>query len=271
MYPVLISIGPFQLLTANVLTAIGLLVSGYVFWKKGKEEHYSEAQLFDGFLLSMLFGFFVGRLAYIGLHFDQFGRDMLKWLDVVSHPGTQALIGLIGSTLYLARFSIKKKWDTYEILDFWSLAMAINMIFRYMGFFFSGTAFGKQTNLPIGLIFPGVIEKYHPSQLYFVAFYIALYFFLSWSEYRYRTFEWYRAGKKTAQTGFLLSSFIIMSSLFSLVMLFVQMPQLVFWGVGIDAYVYISGFIFGLIMLFKRSGRSFLPAKKKKIVASNVK
>lgn len=247
------------------MSVIGFFVSAFVFWRKGKEEHYPEIQLFDGFLLSTLFGLLVSRLGYIATHTAQFGWDFFKWLDVVSQPGTHELIGLIGTSIYLYRFALKHKWDVFEILDFWALSLAIGSIFKYIGYFLDGSLFGLPTNLPWGMVFPGVFEKSHPTQLYAAIFFSLLFVFLSWVEYRYRTFEWYRSGKKSAKTGFLLSSFIISVASFYFFMTVVQTPEFTIGELVLDRWIYLLFLVLGVGMLLRRADRSLLPDRKKRL------
>ncbi|MFZ5376765.1 MAG: prolipoprotein diacylglyceryl transferase [Patescibacteria group bacterium] len=263
MWPVLFKLGFFELRTYSLFASMAFLFSGFVFWRKGREEHYSELQLFDGFLLSSVFGLLIGRLGFIWLNFERFGWDLLKWIDLIGNPGSHLLLAMLGSFLYLARFAINKKWDVFEILDFWSLSYALNLLFQYLGYFFDGGIFGTETKLPWGIVFPGVFEKHHPVQLYFASFYFVLTLFLSRVEYRYRTFDWYRAGKRSAQTGFLLSSFLIAVGFFSFLMSFIKLPELIWMDVPLDSWIYLVIFLFGLLMMWKRSGRNFLPSRKK--------
>ena len=56
MWPTLISIGTFRLQSLTVLAVVALFFTAFVFWRKGKEEHYETVELFDTFLISGLFG-----------------------------------------------------------------------------------------------------------------------------------------------------------------------------------------------------------------------
>ena len=137
------------------------------------------------------------------------------------------------------------------------------MIFIYLGFFLDGSYAGQLTSLPWGIVMPGTFEKSHPVQLYFVLFFIFLFRYLVRVEYRYRTFAWYRQGKKTAQSGFLLSMFVIFTSFFYLLMTPIALPSMVIAGQMIDPLVYFLSFFFGLRLLFIRSGRTLSLRKKK--------
>lgn len=255
MWPLLFAWGPFQLRTLNIFLLLAFFLTAFVFWRKGREEHYPEDQLFDGFLLSGIAGFIFGRIGFIVTHFDQFGFNVWSWLDLISKPGLLTLAAMIGAGWYLFRFAAHKKWDEFEILDFASLALSSGLILVNIGLFFDGSSFGMPTTLPWGVVFPGVVEKHHPVQLYFAVFYLLLSLYLGWSEVRYRTFEWYRAGKNSAQTGFLLCMFLILSGLFSLGMSLLKPAVVVIAGLSLDPFIYGLFVVVGVILLLQRSNR----------------
>lgn len=269
MWPIIFSIGQFELRTFSLFAFLAVFFGGYFFWKRGREEHYSEMELFDGFIVSLLFGFFLGRLFYIFLNIDQMGMNLIRWVDIFSYPGTNSVVMYVSAAIYMYRFSLKKNWDVFEVLDFGVGAFTLSQLFVWLGLFLDGTGFGTQTNLPVGMIFPGVFEKHHPLQLYFTIFYFALFVYLSQVEYKYRTFQWYRHGKKTAQTGFLTSVFFILLGLFSFLMSFISLPTFVVSGIRLDFIFSILAFLFGLLLLGLRSGRistKFFGKRNKKIL-----
>lgn len=255
MWPVIFSLGRFELRTASVFLFLGVFFGAYVFWKRGKEEHYSEMDLFDSFLASLLFGFFLGRLAFIFFNIEQLGVNLIKWLDIFSYPGVNMTILFMAAGIYLYRFSLKKRWDVFEVLDFSVGAFSLSQFFIWLGLFFDGTGFGVKTNLPVGMIFPSVFEKHHPVQLYYLIFYLGLFIYLVRVEYKYRTYAWYRHGKKTAQTGFLTSMFFVFFGLFTFIISFFSLPSFVVGGVRLDFFLSLFSLLFGLFLLGLRSGR----------------
>jgi len=255
MWPVLFSLGRFELRTINIFLFLAFFFGAYVFWRRGREEHYSEMDLFDGFLLSLLFGSFLGRLAFVFFHIEQLGINVIKWLDIFSYPGTNLSVLFLGAGIYLYRFALKKRWDVFEVLDFSVGAFSLSQVFIWIGSFLDGTSFGVKTNLPVGIVFPGVFEKHHPIQLYYIIFYLALFLYLVRVEYKYRTYSWYRYGKKTAQTGFLTSMFFIFFGFFNLIISFFSLPSIVISGIRLDFILSIFALLFGLFLLGLRSGR----------------
>jgi prolipoprotein diacylglyceryltransferase len=246
----------------NLFLVLAFLFSGFIFWKRGKEEHYKEEVIFDGFLLTGIFGVLAARLGFIILNPNIFGLSLFKWLDFMSYPGFNGVIGLIFMALYLYRFAKKNKWDGYEILDFWSLASSLGLAILHIGLFFDSGSFGVVTKLPIGVIFPGSFEPRHPVQLYYALFYFALFAYLQWSEWQYRSFEWYRYGKKTAQTGFLLAMTMILAGIGQVLLSFLKQTPVMAFGVNLELVTGFLAFILGIIILYLRSGRE-LPFFKK--------
>lgn len=250
MLPTVFAIGPFALKTMMLFMLLAVLTAGFIFWKKGKEEHYDEYELMDCFLRSMFVGLVVGRIGYVVHSIQTLGFSPLAWIDIFSHPGIHLLSAVIGGAFTLYRCARQRKWDEYEVLDFWSIGVATGLSIMYLGLFFDGTAYGAETQLPMGVLFPGLFVKHHPLQLYLMGIFIIISIFLSRVEYRYRTYEWYRAGKKAAQTGFLISFFVILSALALLITSFFALRN--------DPVPYLSQLeyvlllIFGIVVLMRR-------------------
>ncbi len=265
MWPTIINIGFFRLQSLTLLAILALFFTAFIFWRKGKEEHYETAELFDAFLLSGFFGVIIGRLAFVLFHWHLFSENWMLIFNIAKSPGNEPLLALSAAAIYLYFLAKKRKWDPFEVLDFWVTAISLGMIFIYFGFFLAGSYAGQLTRLPWGVVIPGTFEKSHPVQLYFVLFYSFLFNYLLRVEYKYRTFDWYRCGKKTAQSGFLLSMFLILTGLFYLMMSMLTLPGMVIQGKVLDPFIYILVLLFGLILLFYRSGRSLKSNKKRSI------
>ena len=265
MYPILLQLPFLQIKTLTVFAFLALFFSAFIFWRKGKEEHYDLYEVFDAFLLSLIFAFVLGRFIFVGMNWSQFSGNPFLIFDLVNKQGNEIFLALSFSVWYLYRYASKRKWDAFEILDFWATAMSLGLALMYLGFFFDGSYGGRFTNMPWGVVFPGSFEKTHPVQLYFFFFYLALFWYLSRMEYQYRTFEWYRKGKKTAQSGFLLSNFLILLAAFYLLTSFLRLPSVVVATVNLDPFFNLLLLLLGLGLLFSRSGRSLHLSRRKNI------
>lgn len=262
MLPILFELPFFQLKSLTLLAFLATFFSAFTFWRKGREEHYNTFDIFDAFLLSGFFGLIVGRLIFVVFHWASFSQNIFAIVNIIDKPGNEPLIVLTAAVIFLYRYAVKAKWDAFEILDFYVTAISLGMIFVYAGFFLDGSYGGTFTKLPWGIIVPGTFEKTHPAQLYSLVYYLLIYFYLSRVEYVYRTLEWYRSGKKTAQSGFLFSTFLIFTALFHLLTGPIRLPGIFLGGVVLDYFIYLAMLIFGLILLYRRSGRSFNFFKK---------
>lgn len=262
MLPVLFSIGPFEFRTINIFFVVAFLLAGFVFWRRGRDEYYEEDELFDGFVIAIISGFILARVGFILINLDKFGFDVVKWLDVFSIPGLNAFFGAVGGTLSLARFAAKKNWDVFEILDYWSQTLALALSILWLGAFFEGVGFGNATKMPWGIVFPGVFDKHHPAQLYATVAYIALFIFLSRLEYTYRLYEWYKAKRKSAQSGFLFSVFLICHGLINILLSSVMPPVWLWQGIHLGVVSNVFIIFVGGVFLYFRSGRT-LPFLKR--------
>lgn len=247
----------FSMVFLPIFAILGLFASAFFFWKKGREEHYDEGVFFDVFLLSVICGYLAGRASFIALNFSQFSVFLVRWLDSVSYPGFNLTVAVCTSAIVVYYYAQKYKWDIFEVLDFWVLAASVGLSVYSIGLFFAGVGYGYPTSLPWGVIFPNLLEPHHPLQLYGVIFYLALAIYLSKVEYSYRTFEWYRYGKKTAQTGFLTAIFIIATAVFLSLMSFLRLPALVLFSISIDRVLALALCFVGGLFLYLRSGRPF--------------
>ena len=115
-------------------------------------------------IISMLLG---GRIGYVIFYnFEYYLSnpfDILKiWEGGMSFHG--AMIGIILGTYW---FSIKKKIQTFFLLDVVAFVAPIGIFFGRVANFINGELIGKTTNVFWGVIFPNIDNKIrHPSQLY---------------------------------------------------------------------------------------------------------
>jgi len=116
--------------------------------------------------------------------------------------------------------------------------------------------------LPIGINFPNIFDKRHPVQLYFAILFLLLFIFLSWVEKRYRFFEWYKAGKYSAQSGFIVGVTVMGYGLIHLVLTPLHAQELVIMSIRLDIFLHILLLFVGFFILYVRSGKSNFGKKK---------
>jgi prolipoprotein diacylglyceryltransferase len=256
MWPVLVSIGKFELTTMSVFGFMAIWLFGFVLWRKAREEHYPEDEVFDSFIISTVAGLIAGRVAHLVLNFPTFGWDPLAWIDVIGRPGAHFAIGALVAGWYFYTFAKKNRWDAFETLDFWVLALTATQAWLSLGTLVAGIGYGLPTKLPWGWVFPGVFEPHHPLQVYWLVTYILLWWYLARVEYKYRLFAWYRAGKSSAQAGFLTATYVIVISVMTLVWAIVSIGAT--WrGLRLDVITAGVGLVLGAVLMWMRSGQTW--------------
>lgn len=263
MFPILFEVGPVKFYTYTIFMVVAFFTGVYVFWRKGREEHYQEDELFDALLKALFWGIIWSRVGFVVLHIDFFGIQPLNWINIFDFPGFSALFGILAGGWSLFKSARRQKWDEYEILDFGVLGLTFAIAVLWLGSFFSGAEVGTATTLPWGVQFPNVFDRRHPLQLYGFVAYLLLFIYLFWAESRYRTFSWYRAHKDSAESGFLFCIFCIFWGLIGTVLWFFSPTQVSFYGVPVEPVIRLAIVFFGCIKLFQRSGRTFSLRRQK--------
>ena len=240
-----------------VFVFLSWLTVGFIFWRKGRQEHHNEYLLFDVFLQASLAGLVLSRVVYILFHLSEFGWNIFAYFDLMNRPGLSLMAFGLGSIVVLFRFAKQRDWDNFEILDFWVLALSAGMVMLALGWFIAGVNFGHPTTMPWGVNFEGVFDKRQPTQLFTAVTFLLLLFTLSRVEYKYRTFKWYKAGKSSARSGFLFAFYLIAGGAYWFLISFFKIPQLEVMGRGVDWLVGLGVSITGLVILMNRRGRVF--------------
>lgn len=255
MFPLLLSVGSVYLKTVYLFFALAVFVGGMVFWKKGKEEHYDEFLLLDGYLQAGFVGVIGAKIGFWLLLAAKANWYPESWGALLQTSGFLGVSGIVAGSWWIVRFSKKQKWDAFELLDYWTVSLVASVSILWVGFLFDGTGYGNPTSVPWGMTFAGVFEKHHPVQLYAAVLYMVLWWILSKLEYVYRTFEWYKSRKKSAQTGFLVSIGLLGHAVIGLLLKPFLPPQYLLMNVVIDSWLYIGIAIMSLCLLWLRSGR----------------
>lgn len=274
MFPVIFSFGPLTVYTFNIFLIIGAVIAAFLFWKRAHTEHFEDDEVFDVMIISSVMALIISRIIYIVTHLTTVFMNFEQWIAALTKPGFDELTALLAGIWYVWFLSKRKKWDAYELADFSAVAVCFLLVFIWIGRFFAGTFLGDVTTLPIGVTFPNVFDSRHPSQLYFAASFFIVYIILVIIEKKYRFFQWYRAGRHTANSGFVLAVFLFFYGLIHLAFALVDLQQIVVAGIRLDLFFYILIMMYGIGLLFWRSGLNTFGKKKwgaKSVVADNGK
>lgn len=146
--------------------------------RKGEMVGYSQETILDLFILIFFGALIGGRIGYVLFYnLDAFMRAPLSiflpydfargiWIGIsgMSYHG-----GLIGAVIALLYFSRKKRASFWVAADFMALAAPVATFFGRLGNFFNLELYGRITERPWGMVFPGALPQgalRHPSELY---------------------------------------------------------------------------------------------------------
>lgn len=181
--PVALSIGPLKIHWYGLMYLLGFLA----FWWLGRirarraDTVASPEDIGDMLFYGMLGVVLGGRIGYILFYnLGRFLDDPLMFFRVWE-GGMSFHGGLLGSIVAIWFFQRKKGWGFWRTMDFGAPLVAPGLFFGRIGNFINGELWGRVTDFPIGMVFPGAGPlPRHPSQLYEAALEGAVLFVLLW-------------------------------------------------------------------------------------------
>lgn len=182
--PVLLHIGPLQVRWYGLMYVLGFLAVYLLVKQQLKQISFARLQEhFENLNMVLIISIIIGgRLGYVLFYnLDYYLAHPLEipatWSGGMSFHG--AAIGLIVSGLWYCR---KKKIEFWKAADIYIVTIPIGLMLGRLGNFINGELFGRPTELPWGMIFPGggPVPR-HPSQLYEAICEGLILFILLWS------------------------------------------------------------------------------------------
>lgn len=167
--PVIFSIGPLQIRWYGLMYVLGfiatlILVKHQIrkFGFKKLEVHFENLNLV--LIISLVLG---GRLGYVlfynlPYYLKNPGEIIATWQGGMSFHG-----GLLGLVFGAVIFCRRKKLNFWRTADFYAVTIPIGLGLGRLGNFINGELYGRVTDMPWGMVFPGggPLPR-HPSQLY---------------------------------------------------------------------------------------------------------
>lgn len=167
--PVLIRIGPLAVRWYGLMYLLAFGVGYLVIRGLGRRRNVPMADTTASDLLfhAMLGVILGGRLGYVlfynpGYYLRHPLRIFAVWEGGMSFHG-----GLLGVVAAVLIFSYRKRLPVLLVADIMAAAAAPGLFFGRIGNFINGELWGRVTDLPWGMVFPGAgSAPRHPSQLY---------------------------------------------------------------------------------------------------------
>ena len=221
--PVLLHLGPLHVRWYGLMYVLGFIASFFLVKQQLKRFKFNELhEHFDNLNIVLIISIILGgRLGYVLFYnLPYYLQHPLEipatWSGGMSFHG--AAIGLIAGGLMFCRW---KNIDFWKTADIYVVTIPIGLGLGRVGNFINGELFGKPTDLPWAMIFPGggPIAR-HPSQIYEAILEGLVLFLILWF-FRKRPWQ----ANSFWPHGSLLALFLTMYGTFRFIVEFVREPD----------------------------------------------
>ncbi|NTS76441.1 prolipoprotein diacylglyceryl transferase [Catenovulum sp. SM1970] len=167
--PVIFSIGPISLHWYGFMYLIGFIGAWYFAnrWVEHENTPWNKEQISDLLFYGFLGVIIGGRLGYVFFYqFDSFIDDPLYLLKIWT-GGMSFHGGFLGVLAAFYFFAHKTSTRFFQVADFIAPLVPIGLGAGRIGNFINAELWGRTTDVPWGIVFPGAGDlPRHPSQLY---------------------------------------------------------------------------------------------------------
>ncbi len=167
--PVLIRIGPLELRWYGLMYVVSFAAAYFLIRSMAKRKNLplskdDIADLIFGLALGVILG---GRIGYILFYNLSYYLENPLKLFAIWEGGMSFHGGLIGTVLATIYFTRKKKVTFFQLADLCAPVAPVGLFLGRLGNFINGELYGRITDVPWGMVFPGGGNApRHPSQLY---------------------------------------------------------------------------------------------------------
>jgi len=250
--PEIVRIGPLAVRWYGMMYLVGFgasyLLVGRQIKKKGLPfaEDFVES-LYTYLILGLLLGARLGYVVFYNpLHYLSHPLDIVA----VWHGGMSFHGGLIGTALAGLLFCRQVKADFWATADLIVVPAPIGLALGRFGNFINGELYGRVTDAPWGMVFPGGgPQPRHPSQLYEIFLEGVVLFIVMWA-----------IKDRAFRPGVLASVFLILYGTFRFVVEFFREPDaqlgyVLFNFITMGQVLSASMIVIGLCILFPRKAK----------------
>ena len=254
MYPIIFKIGWFELRSYGLLLMIAFLIGIFLTKKFAAQKGIKGETVLDMSVIIVISSLVGSRFLYVIFHLNEFKG---KWLDIINPfhgegafgiAGLSMMGGIVFAVVSCYIFLKVKKVDFYKIADATAPAIALGIFIVRIGCFGQGCCFGKECDLPWGVVFPtdsvaGSVYHgvhIHPTQLYSSIGGLIIFLILLFLK------------KQNLRDGFLFFYFVILYSTMRFFMDFVRYYEeevIVFAGLTVNQTICIAGILFAVISM----------------------
>jgi hypothetical protein len=168
-------------MSLGILRVIGIIVFLYLVWRNLRDD-YDNQKLISYSWMALLGFLVVGRLAFGLIHWGIWNNNFADWISVWSKPGMSYIGGYLGLVLMTW---INCKRNQYKFFAFLEDVLKPTLV---LSWFLLADEYWQ--------------SKFDIKVLIYMAMLVVIYFISGFLKKKYRSFVWYKSGKK----GFVLLS-----------------------------------------------------------------
>ena len=235
MYPVLFSVGGFEITSFGVMVALGALAGAWLFGRELEARGLGYASSLA--ITGLIAGLAGAKLLWTVEHFgEEPTLDLLTSRGGLSWFG--GLVGGVGVGLLVVRY---RRWPLVALLAAAAPAVAVGQLLGRIGCFLVGDDYGLPTSLPWGVAFPEGVPPtnvpVHPTQIY-EALFLGL---LAWLLVRWR--------RQGLPDRLLLARYCVLAGGFRFALEFVRVNVRVAAGLTVAQYASLALVAAGFVLL----------------------
>jgi hypothetical protein len=157
---------------------LGIIIWLFTSWKNLRQD-YQEDQIVPLTFESMLIFLFASRFLYIVLNFDEFGYNLIRWLNVFSLPGFNFWAGFLVLLVFVYIFSRRHELVFLDIIEKLTIPLVKTFIIVTLGYFlFSPSIYSLLIFiLPIALLLFSLYLRNYRSFLWYPSGRVGFMFF----------------------------------------------------------------------------------------------
>jgi len=177
MHPEFLKLGSFVIYWYGVLIAAAVFICSLIVQNNAARRGYSPELMSRIVFWTILWGIIGGRSLHVLVQAPYYYRHPLEILSL--RNGGLAVEGaVIAALAFLCIYSEIRRFNLLEMLDIVALPVPLGQALGRLGCFMNGCCYGKPTDSFLGVKFPQLAEKVHPTQLYYSITYVLLFFVL---------------------------------------------------------------------------------------------
>lgn len=182
-------------MSLGIVRVLGIILFAYLTWRNLRE-NYEEDKIVTYSWVALLSFFIGGRIIYGLVNFGVWNDNWTSWFSVWSKPGMDYIGGFL---ILIATGVIFSKMNNWKIIPFCEDGLINDLVLLI--FLMVDEFLRTKFDLKIGI---------------YLLLLIVMIFFVKFAKKKYRSFVWYKSGKKgfaflsTAFLFFLLLGFLVM-------------------------------------------------------------